>query len=74
MYKTKEERQLAEERISVLFRKFAVPGVVGLLFIGMQPMVGGALLGNLVGADALAGVSLFVPLYTLVSAMAVVVA
>ena len=73
MYRTKEERQLAEGRISVLFRKFAIPGVVGLLFIGMQPMVDGAILGNLIGADALTGVSLFVPLYTFVSAMAVVV-
>ena len=39
MHLTKEEQLLATGRISALFKKFAVPGVVGLLFIGLQPMI-----------------------------------
>lgn len=70
---TKAEQLLATGEIGQLFRKFAVPGILGLLFIGMQPMVDGAVLGNFVGADALAGLNLFVPVYTFMSASAVVI-
>ena len=73
MYLTKEEQLLATGRIGVLFRKFAIPGVVGLLFIGLQPMIDGAVLGNFVGTEALASISIFVPIYTFMSALAVVV-
>lgn len=41
---TKEEQFLATGRITALFGKFAIPGVVGLLFIGLQPMIDGAVL------------------------------
>ena len=70
---TKEEQLLATGRITALFGKFAIPGVVGLLFIGLQPMIDGAVLGNFVGTEALASISIFVPIYTLMSALAVVV-
>ena len=73
MHLTKEEQLLATGRISALFKKFAVPGVVGLLFIGLQPMIDGAVLGNFVGTEALASISIFVPIYTFMNALAVVV-
>lgn len=73
MERSKEEVQLASGKISNLFLKFGVPGVLGLLFVGFQPMVDGIFLINHVGSDALAGVNLFVPIYTFVSALAVVV-
>lgn len=73
MHLTKEEQLLATGRISALFKKFAIPGVVGLLFIGLQPMIDGAVLGNFVGTEALASISIFVPIYTFMSALAVVV-
>lgn len=73
MHVSKEEKMLAEGNIQHLFLKFGIPGVLGLLFIGFQPMVDGIFLINYVGADALAGVNLFIPVYTFVSALAVVV-
>lgn len=73
MHLTKEEQLLATGRITALFRKFAIPGVVGLLFIGLQPIIDGAVLGNFVGTEALASINIFVPIYTFMSALAVVV-
>lgn len=73
MQLTKEEQLLATGNIGYLFRKFAIPGIIGLLFIGLQPMVDGAVLGNFVGSEALAGVNLFMPVYTFMSASAVIV-
>ena len=69
----REEQLLATGKITVLFKKFALPGIIGLLFIGLQPMIDGAVLGNYVCADALASVSVFVPVYTFMSALAVVI-
>ena len=73
MHLTKEEQLLATGKIPALFRKFAIPGVIGLLFIGLQPMIDGAVLGNFVGTEALASINIFVPIYTFMSALAVVV-
>ena len=68
-----EEQLLATGDIGYLFRKFGIPAIIGLLCIGFQPMVDGLFLGNFVGPDALAGVNLFMPLYTLITAATVVV-
>ena len=73
MKTSKEEQMLATGNVGNLFIKFGIPGVLGLLLIGFQPMVDGIFLINYVGPDALAGVNLFVPVYTFVSALAVVV-
>lgn len=73
MKTSKEEQMLATGNVGKLFIQFGIPGVLGLLLIGFQPMVDGLFLINFVGPDALAGVNLFVPVYTFVSALAVVV-
>lgn len=73
MKTSKEEQMLATDNVGKLFIQFGIPGVLGLLLIGFQPMVDGLFLINFVGPDALAGVNLFVPVYTFVSALAVVV-
>lgn len=73
MKTSKEEQMLATGSVGKLFIQFGIPGVLGLLLIGFQPMVDGLFLINFVGPDALAGVNLFVPVYTFVSALAVVV-
>lgn len=70
---SKAERELNTEAISRLFRKFAIPSVIGLLFLGLQTIIDGIVLGNYVGANALASVSLVLPSYTFMIAVAVVV-
>lgn len=56
-----------------LFWKFALPGVGGLLFIGLQSVVDGLVLGHFVGANALASVNLILPCYSLITAVAIMI-
>lgn len=70
---SKSERELREGNIAVLFRRFAIPGVVGLLFLGLQTIIDGVILGNYVGANALASVSLVLPCYSFMAAVAIVI-
>lgn len=69
---TKEEIELSTGKIGYLFCKFAIPGVIGLLFVGIQTMIDGTVLGNFVSANALAGVNIIVPIYSFMTAMAIV--
>lgn len=67
------EQLLLEGKISYLFWKFALPGVAGLLFLGLQSVVDGIVLGHFVGANALASVNLILPCYSLITAFAIVI-
>lgn len=69
---SKSERELRDGKIPVLFRRFAIPGVVGLLFLGIQTIIDGVILGNYVGANALASVSLVLPCYSFMAAVSIV--
>lgn len=69
---TLEEQEFATAKTGYLFRKFAIPGVIGLLFVGIQTMIDGTILGNFVNANALAGINIILPLYTLMTALAIV--
>lgn len=73
MYLSEAERELATERISLLFRRFAIPSVVSLVFLGLQTIIDGVVLGNVVGANALASVSLMLPCYSFMAAIAIVI-
>lgn len=67
------ELRLRDGAIAPLFRKYAIPGVITLLFIGLQTIIDGVVLGNFVGADALASVSLILPCYSFMAAIAIVI-
>lgn len=69
----KQEQEFATAPIGYLFKKYAFAGAVGLLFVGMQTMIDGAFLGNYVGASALAAVNIVMPVYTLITALAIVI-
>lgn len=70
---SKEEHALRNGKIAPLFRRFAIPGVVGLLFLGIQSIIDGIILGNYLGANALASVSLILPCYSLMVALSIVI-
>lgn len=70
---TNTELQLRDGAIAPLFRKYAIPGVITLLFIGLQTIIDGVVIGNFVGANALASVSLILPSYSLMAAVAIVI-
>lgn len=71
---SEEQHELAVDRIPRLFFKYAVPGVIGLLFLGIQAVIDGIVLSHFAGARALASVSLVLPCYNLMVAMAIVIA
>lgn len=71
-FASKEEKMLATKGIPSLFVKFAVPGVIGLLFLGVQSIIDGIILGRFVGANALASVNLVLPCYSFMIAVAIV--
>ena len=60
------ERGLLTQKISRLFLKYTIPGVAGLLFLGIQSVIDGVILGRFVGANALASVNLILPCYSLI--------
>ncbi|KKB50788.1 hypothetical protein HMPREF1212_01512 [Parabacteroides sp. HGS0025] len=72
LFRQEREKLLLTGEIPRLFFKYALPGVVGLLFLGIQSVIDGIVLGRFVGANALASVNLVLPCYSLISAFAIV--
>lgn len=66
------ENGLLTQKIPSLFLKYTIPGVAGLLFLGIQSVIDGVILGRFVGANALASVNLILPCYSLMTALAIV--
>ena len=62
---------LEHSPIGKLFLKYALPNVVTVLFFGMQNLVDDIIIGNYVGADALGGVNIILPLYSLLMVIAI---
>lgn len=72
LFRQEREKLLLTGEIPRLFFKYALPGVVGLLFLGIQSVIDGIVLGRFVDANALASVNLVLPCYSLISAFAIV--
>ncbi|WP_195938572.1 MATE family efflux transporter [Romboutsia sp. 1001713B170131_170501_G6] len=56
-----EENILKQGKISKLFIKFSVPAIIAMVIAGMQTVIDGLFLGNLIGPNAMASVSLGSP-------------
>ena len=72
LFRLEREKLLLTGEIPRLVMKYALPGVAGLLFLGIQSVIDGIVLGRFVGANALASVNLVLPCYSLISAFAIV--
>ena len=72
-HKLQHEQDLVHLPIPTLFKRFAIPCVIGMLSIGIQSIIDGLVVGNFLGPNALAGVSLILPLYSFIAALAVVI-
>lgn len=70
---SRSELQLARGRIHPMFMRYAMPGVVSMLFMALQAMIDGWIVGRLVCADALAAVNIAMPLYAIVTAITIVI-
>ena len=71
--KSRGEKELATGSIPHLFVKFVIPGMLALFLLSAQIFVDGILVGNFVGANAMASINLVIPIYGLLIAFAIVV-
>lgn len=65
------EEQLRSESIGKLFQKFVFPAIMGIVVAGVQTIIDGYFIGNGVGSQGLAGVTLAFPAVMFIVAVAV---
>ena len=70
---SRAELQLSRGRLRPLFFRYAVPGVISMLFLALQSIADGLIVGRMISATALAAVNIVTPVYALVTAVAVVI-
>lgn len=70
--RSRGEKELATGNIPKLFVKFAIPGMLALFMLSAQIFIDGVLVGNFVGANAMASINLVIPIYGLLIAFAIV--
>ena len=61
-----QENILGKEKISKLFIKFSIPAIIAMLISGMQTVIDGIFVGNFIGANAMASISIGAPFIQLV--------
>ncbi len=59
--------------VSRVFLKYALPSVVTMVFFGVQNLVDGVVVGNHLGPDALGGVNIILPLFSIIMVLALIV-
>lgn len=67
------EREMKSESIGKLFLKFVFPATIGLIVAGIQGVIDGFFIGNAIGSQGLAGVTLAYPAYMVIIAMGVII-
>ncbi|MGL4912545.1 MAG: MATE family efflux transporter, partial [Romboutsia sp.] len=68
-----EQTILGTEKLSKLFIKFTIPSIIGMIFIGIQGIIDGLFVGNVIGENALASVNLVQPYVQLIMAYSLVI-
>lgn len=73
-HSSQTENKLATDKIGSLIARYSIPNTIAFVFFSIQAIVDGIIVGNFLGADALASVSLILPAYTLPSSIALILA
>lgn len=68
------EARLSGDKVSSLVARYSIPGAIAFVFFSIQSIVDGIIVGNFLGPDALASVSLILPAYTIPSSFALILA
>lgn len=68
-----QDNMLLNGKISTVFLKFAVPAIVAMLISGMQTMVDGLFVGNILGPNAMASVNIANPFVQLIMGISFIV-
>ena len=71
---SKEEALMAHGNLNRLFFTFSLPGMCGILFISLQTLTDGLLLGHFAGASAMAAINVALPCFSFLLAISIVVA
>ena len=69
-----EGKQMYEGSSSVLFRRFALPQMIGMLFNSIYIIVDGLFIGNRLGRDAMAAAAVGVPLVEILISLSMAIA
>ena len=68
-----DQKILGTEKLSKLFIKFTIPSIIGMIFVGIQGIIDGLFVGNLLGGNALASVNLVQPYMQIIMAAALII-
>lgn len=68
-----DQRILGTEKLSKLFIKFTIPSIIGMIFIGVQGIIDGLFVGNVIDGNALAAVNLVQPYVQIIMAYALII-
>ena len=66
------ENFLETEKLGKLFLKYTIPSIVGMIFVGVQGIIDGLFVGNIMGENALASINLCQPVLQIVMGIALV--
>ena len=67
-----QENILGSERIPKLFIKYSIPAIISMAITGMQTMVDGMFVGNVLGPNAMASVNISAPFMQMIIALAMI--
>ncbi|MCC3865206.1 MATE family efflux transporter [Terrisporobacter petrolearius] len=68
-----DQKILKTEKLSKLFIKFTIPSIIGMVFLGIQGIIDGLFVGNVIGENALAAVNIVQTYMQIVMAYALVI-
>ena len=68
-----QQNILEKDKITILFLKYTIPSVAGMLFLGINTVVDGFFVGHYIGVNALASVNIAMPFFSLMIAIGVVI-
>lgn len=60
-----QEQIILHAPLSLLYKKYALPSVITMVFFGLQSLVDGYIAGNYIGAYALGGTNIVSPIFSL---------
>lgn len=70
---TEQKNNLGTEKISKLFLTIVIPSIIAMVIMGVQGMVDGLFLGNFVGSNAMASVTIVMPFIQISSGIGMIV-
>ncbi|UCZ56389.1 MATE family efflux transporter [Desulfurispirillum indicum] len=74
MKSTSDNKHFLEQApVSRVFLKYALPSIVTMVFFGLQSLVDGIVVGNHLGPDALGGINIILPLFSIIMVLALIV-